>query len=157
MALLGQARVNMRYHKTEGGTITLMVGLAITHPRFGRVFFHSFNEHNGPQEFYNDDCPCPVDSLLATWMQEQGIVLFYAYDEDSKTLYRAKVADIQAAPLRSFATKTARVRHMLPRAKWTIEQDVQMVRHGRAKVITKKFSPLFTVPWIEQQITLNPA
>lgn len=155
--MLGQARVNMRYHKTEGGTVSLMVGLVITHPRFGKVFFHSFDEHNGPQEFYNDDCPCPVDTLLVTWLQENGIGLFYAYDEDGKILYRAKVAEIATAPIRSFATRTARVRHMLPRASWTIEEKIELARRGRAKVITKGFSPLFTIPWIEQQVTLNPA
>lgn len=149
-------RVNMRYHKTDGGDVTLMVGVIIPHPRFGMVCFHAFDEHNGPQEFYNEDCPCPVDSLLLRYLEEQGVTLFYGYDGDSKTLYRAKVADLLAAPARSFATKTARVRHMLPRDKWEVVKDVEILHRKGTKILTKKYSPLFSVPWCDRQHTLNP-
>lgn len=154
--MVAAQRINMRYHKTDGGDVTLMVGVIIPHPRFGMVCFHSFDEHNGPQEFYNADCPCPVDSLLLRYLEEQGVTLFYAYDADSKILYRAKVADILAAPAQSFATKTARVRHMLPRASWTITEGVEMQHRKRAKALIKNLSPLFSIPWCDRQHTLNP-
>lgn len=151
------ARINMRYHLTEGGTATLMVGLIIAHPRFGPVFFHAFKQKNGEQEFYDEDCPCPVDNLLVNELETRGIKLFYAYDEDSHTLYRALVSELCAAKLMSFATKTARVRRMLPRAMWVIVEDVIQSRQGRGKVLTKNLSPLFSIPWIERTETLNEA
>jgi hypothetical protein len=142
-------------YRTEGGReVTEIAGKLIVHPSHGLVCSCSGNTD---RTHHNTGSPAPLDTVLISFLEAEGIPWVYVFNRKDGILHRANVAEVAASPVGIYTTSHGNVthRHYLEAASW-ITRTATERREGRDRVICGKSGPIYREPWTESQITLIP-
>jgi hypothetical protein len=144
----------IRYHTEGGKETTEIAGKLLIHPQNGLVCLCAGKTD---RTHYASDCPAPLDTVLVSFLEAEGIPWVYVFNRSDGILWRAKVAEVAAAPVAVYTTSHGNVthRHYLARESW-IQRGAHDRREGRERVISGPAGPIMREPWTEEAITLIP-